>query len=251
MRSHLAWFAVVLGGGLGVAGAFRLLQLAVPAENAREHVRRAAIVFLLCGVGLAILGALYKIHRIAEIDSRLAVELVADRSTALTQVMTIVTESGDVVPTFALSATLALVFYLRTNQIRAWLLPVVVFIQVVLQDGFLHVVHDWTLLEVSPGISIGGSDGIPSGAMSRLLAIFAVAAFMWRPKAPIVAQRLLMVGAVVVLVELITRIYLGRHLLADIAGGLLLGVMLATAFGWLLLIIDAHRPATTGTSAVE
>jgi membrane-associated phospholipid phosphatase len=61
---------------------------------------------------------------------------------------------------------------------------------------------------------------------------------LWRRYDAIGARRLLDLGAVLVFVELVSRLYLGRHLLADIVGGFLLGIVLAVVGGWLLHLVE-------------
>lgn len=249
MLSHFVWFLIVVGGALAVSGSAWLARRATPATGSPVSVRSSATTFAIVAIALLILGAVWRVHAIAKADAHVVDRLVHDRGSTLTKIMSVVTTTGDLVPSMAIAGVIALYFYLRTRRFTAWVLPLVVFVEVLLQAGFLDAFHDPTIAHVMPGITVGGSDGIPSGSMARLMAVFLLAAVLWRAHDAKVARRFSELGMAVVFIELVSRLYLARHFLADIAGGLLLGILLTIFFGWLLFLVEQRRePAVQATT---
>jgi membrane-associated phospholipid phosphatase len=252
--THLWWFVVVLGGALAVVGAVWLAQAGTPPSGSASAPRSSGLVVLGCAAALVVLALLYRVHGIANLDSRIVSKLVPDRNAALNGFITTLTTMGDLVPSYLIAGVLAILIFRRTARWTAWLLPVVVLVQVAIQSAFLNTFNDLTMAQLAPGIVLGGSDGIPSGSMARLLSLFLLAALLWRPTGAIAARRLVDLGAVLVFVELVTRLYLGRHFLADVLAGLLLGIVLTIAFGWLIFLADNRsrpRDEPDGEPAVD
>jgi membrane-associated phospholipid phosphatase len=188
---------------------------------------------------LLLLGLLYRSHAIAKFDGRLPVKLVHDRGAAVTQIMSVATTTGDLIPSFAIAGVFALVFYQRTRLWQAWLLPLDILVQIAIQAAVINTMKDYSVARVWPGITIGGTDGgVPSGSMARLLSVFLLTAILWRPHNARIARRFTEIGLVVVLIELVTRMYLGRHFAGDIVAGLSLGVTLTVAFGWVFTVLQ-------------
>ncbi|HWT32976.1 MAG TPA: phosphatase PAP2 family protein [Microbacterium sp.] len=97
------------------------------------------------------------------------------------------------------------------------------------------------IAEVRPGLALGGAGPIPSGSISRLYVVFVLGAALWTRYSSRTAAGFLLTGQALLLIELTSRLYLGRHFLVDIAGGLLLGVLLLIGGGWLLAGIESAR----------
>lgn len=245
MTTHLLWFVVVLGAGLTVVGSVWIAGASTPPGGSRSGLRTSGTIAVGSALVLVFLALLYRVHAVARADARVVARLVPERKTTLDGLLSIVTTMGDLVPSFIIAGILEILVYRRTTRWTAWLLPLVVLVQVAIQTAFLDTFRDPTIAQIAPGITLGASDGIPSGSMARLLSVFLVAALLWRPVGVTAARRLTDLGAVLVFVELITRVYLARHFLADIVGGLLLGIVLTTAFGWLVYLAD-HRVRSNG-----
>jgi hypothetical protein len=158
---------------------------------------------------------------------------------------------GDLIPSFTIATVLAILLFRRSQSLTAWLLPVVVLAEVTIQSAWLDTFHDFTIAQVFPFITIGGTDGIPSGSMARLLSVFVLAAVLWGPHDARAARRIIDIGAVVIFVELVSRLYLARHLLADIVGGLLLGIVLSIVFGWIAHVVPGRSPNRSPSPAVS
>jgi undecaprenyl-diphosphatase len=196
---------------------------------------------VLFALALIVLSVLLRFHWYAELDSH-AIDLLARvRSAGLVSAFGIVTTMGDVVPCLLIATGLAMVFFRVTGDlVRSLVLPTVVLIQVLVQVALGKIFHDLTLDSIRPDLVIGGVGPIPSGSVSRLFSIFLVASLLWSGYSAITASRLAIVGSLAVLVELVSRLYLGRHFLTDIVGGLLLGILLVVAAAWLLELLPRH-----------
>jgi hypothetical protein len=230
------WFLIVLVSALAVSGAVALAQIAAPGLGSTVRWRTSLAV--LAGAAVGLVG---RVHAIADADARVVVKLVHARSSTLNTVVSVVTTVGDLVPSFALAGVLALLLYRRTGQLTAWVLPVVVLVEVAIQSEFLDIMHDPTMARLAVGATIGRSDGMPSGSVSRLFSLSLIAAILWRRHSSKISRGFIEFGSAVVFIALITRLYLARHLLADIVGGLLLGLILTVAFGWVLCLADTRR----------
>lgn len=77
-----------------------------------------------------------------------------------------------------------------------------------------------------PEVVLGGIGTVPSGSVARLFSVFVLAGLLISATHPRVGRNMITVGGALVLVQAVTRLYLGRHLLGDIVGGALLGVAL-------------------------
>jgi hypothetical protein len=236
MTLSLAWTATILCSVAGVFAATQLVEAIRPAEGAASR-RTAALAALALAVLLAGLAALYRIEAVADADGGAVKVLSGGRGEVLVQVCRVITTMGDAVPSLTLAGVLAL-WLLRVRGTGYWalLLPVVVLVELLLQFAYAHAFDPLTLADVSPATVVDGSGSIPSGSVARLLSLFLVAAMIRRRSANHAdsADWLPTLGGCLVLVELMTRLLLGRHLLADIVGGLLLGSFLALVAGLLI-----------------
>lgn len=243
MTLSLAWTATILCAVAGLFAATRLIETIRPAGGAASR-RTALLAALASAVLLAGLAALYRIEAVADADGRAIKVLSQGRGEVLVQVCRVITTMGDAVPSLTVAGVLAL-WLLRVRGTGYWpmLLPVVVLAELLLQFGYAHLFDPLTLADVSPETVIDGSGSIPSGSVARLFSMFLVAAMIRHRSANPVEPPdwLPTVGSCLVLVELMTRLLLGRHLLADIVGGLLLGSLLALVAG-LLIGLAPVRP---------
>ncbi|MBA3782973.1 MAG: phosphatase PAP2 family protein [Nocardioides sp.] len=244
MTMSISWCVVTLLAVAGVVGALAVAERATGLRGIAS-TRVALIAAAVCLALLLGLGGLYQVRGIAVIDGRAVEKLSTARGDVLVQVFRVLTTMGDAVPCMVIAGSLAIVL-MRLPGIGLWpfALPVLVLVQLLLQFAYDHVFAAFTLTDVMPGLSIDGSGSVPSGSVARFLSIFLVAEMIRRrarPDSP--PSPLPTVGAVLVLVELVTRLYLGRHLLADILGGLLLGVLLVLAAGALLQVTSRRAPS--------
>lgn len=247
MTLSLAWTATILCAVAGVYLATRLVETIQPAAGPGSR-RTALLAAGAAAVLLAGVAALYRVEAVAEVDGHGVKLLSAGRGPVLVEVCRVITTMGDAVPSLTIAGVLAL-WLLRVPGTGYWplLLPVVVFAELLLQFGYAAVFGPLTLADVSPGTVVDGSGSIPSGSVARLLSVFLVAAMIRHRSSYSVQSRdwLPTVGSCLVLVELMTRLLLGRHLLADIVGGLLLGCFLALGAG-LLIGFGSARPVMLG-----
>jgi hypothetical protein len=250
--THLIWFCVIVLGAAGTIAAAHLTLAVVPTPQRLGVTGRSAILTVVgAGVSLLVLGGLWRTHGIAKADGRAVARLAGDRGSTLDSILSVVTTMGDLVPCFVIATVLAVLLYQRLRSWTVIVLPVIVLLQVAIQIAFTKAFKDNTIHDVAPHVVLGGYGAIPSGSVSRLLSIFLIAALLWQRYDPRGARRLVDYSLVLVVVELVTRLYLGRHLLGDIAGGLLLGVCLAVVFGWILHEVDLRWPARNVTRSAR
>lgn len=233
MIASAVWCAVVLGTVIGTSLTIRAFEGALP--EACKSWTSALRCAGLSAVALFVLALLWRVRAIASADGSVVAEMAHQRTATMNVIMSVVTTVGDVVPIFAISAVLALLIHLQgRHRLLAWTLPLLVMVELVVQISFGKVLDDVTIAQVEPGTPLGGFGTIPSGSVARLLSVFLVAAVLWGDHSVRGAQRLTALGGSLVLVQAFSRLYLGRHLIADIAGGLLLGLILAICAAWLL-----------------
>lgn len=238
MWTHTTWFLVVFASCVAVLGACRLAAYADEGDEvgpAQPGWRLRVGIVGGCLVALLALAIGWRVRAIAQVDGDVVANLVADRSAALNDVFTVVTTMGDVVPSFLIASLLAVAYYQQTGRARGFVLQLLVLVQLLIQTSMTSSFNDITLMDLHPSVPLGGSGAIPSGSVSRLLSLVLVAATLWKGHSPRSARVLLSLAPILVVTEIVSRLYLGRHLLVDIAGGLLLGVILTVAFRWLLL----------------
>lgn len=250
---HVAWFAVTTAGSVGIWAAARTAQRWTPQAGRPPVWRAAAVAAAGALVVMLALGGLYNIHAIASGDAHVIDYLSRDRGTSLSGVMYVVTTMGDVVPSFMLAAVFAAVTFHLTRRPVVFILPLVILVQLIVQAIVIHVVSSYRVGEIYPQLPLGGSEGIPSGSMSRLLSLFVLGSVIWAAHSRRVSAVIFNVGLAAITVEFVSRVYLGRHMLADIAGGLLLGIALSVVFGSVIYLVEARLPASrrARTPAVE
>lgn len=233
MSDHLVWCIVMILGALGVLAAFTLLPPALPTSASGRPGRGSIVVLVGALVALAVLAGLWRVHAIARADGSILDVLARHRSATLATIFSYVTTMGDLLPSMTIATAFAIVLYLNRATVAAFILPIIVLVEIGGQTVIQKAAHDQTVATAAHAEIIGGAGSIPSGSMARLLSIFALAVFFWhRLGRRDAAVRLGRIGAVLVFVELVSRLVLTRHLLADIVGGLLFGIALTIVGAW-------------------
>ncbi|WP_375485174.1 hypothetical protein [uncultured Jatrophihabitans sp.] len=254
MATHVLWFAVAFISALAVVETIRLAQATLPRRpGPRISTSRGGLTAVAASVVVFVVLALaYKSHAVAHADARVVKRLVPDRTKTVQDIATVVTTVGDLVPCFVVAGVLSILIFRRSRSWTAWVLPVVVLVQISVQTATVDTFHDHTLAQFTEHVSTAGAgvSAIPSGSVSRLLSLFVLAAALWRPYSETVAARLLDLGGVVVFIELFTRLYLSRHLLGDIVAGLALSIILVAVFGW-IINLDRRTPSTDDVSSAD
>jgi membrane-associated phospholipid phosphatase len=240
MLTHTTWFLVVFASSLAVVGAYRLAAHADGTDGSLDQApvrpgwRLRLGVVGGCVVLLLALALAWRVTAFAEVDADVVARLALGRNDSLNSFFLLITCIGDVVPCFLIASLLAVAYYQRTGRFRGFILQVLILVQLLVQTAMTVTFHDITMTDLYFSVPLGGSGTIPSGSVSRLLSLFLVAATLWHSYSPRFERVLLSLAPLVVMTEIVSRLYLGRHLLADIAAGLLLGVILTVAFRWLL-----------------
>lgn len=233
MAGAVLWCVVVLGMAIGVALTVTAFESALP-ETCASRSRVVRLVALSVA-GLLVLALLWRVEAIASADGSVVARMAQERGSTLTAIMSVVTTMGDVVPSFVISAVLALLIYLQgRHRLLAWVPPLLVLGSLAVQFSLGALFHDVTIAQVQASVPLGGTGTIPSGSVTRLLSVFLVAAVLWGAHNVRGAQRLAALGGSLAVVQALSRLYLGRHLLGDMVGGMLLGLILAICAAWFL-----------------
>jgi membrane-associated phospholipid phosphatase len=227
---------------LSVLGAMRGIERATGISG--EPSRRLGL-WLAGGsiLGLVALGVLYQIRDVADLDGRF-VEMLADaRGEALVAAFRVITTMGDLAPTFTIAAVLAVVL-MRGPEAGYWplMLPALMLLELAVQFGFSEVFPILVMDEVFPDVPIDGSGAIPSGATARLMTLFVVACLIYQRSYPRKGMWISSLGFSLVVVEIATRMLLGRHFVGDIIGGIFLGILLCLFSAALMSL--SRRPTT-------
>lgn len=230
MLSAILWFATITGFSVLTALAIGASRwIATEPQGTRRWARLLGGIVIAC-VTLTAVALLLRIPQFAELDATVVRNMTDDRSAGLVSLFTTVTTMGDVVPCYVIACSLALWYYLTVAKSPLVLiLPLVIIVEIGIQFAMAHAFGDPSLSTVRAGINIGGSGPLPSGSTARLFSVFTIASAMWATTESNVSPRILATGGVLVVVELTSRLYLGRHFVTDIVAGLLLGLLLATA----------------------
>lgn len=243
MLSFIIWFIVLAASVVAVAGA---AHIAEESAMGKRYCAIRSYVAIGCGAAVALAGIslLWRSHAVARLDSRGVSKMADARGQTLQSIMDIATTLGDAIPSLLIAMVLALViFRLRRRSTLVLLIPLAVIAELAIQIGMTKIFHDVTLTQVAPDIVTGKSGTIPSGSVARLLSIFLIAGRLWRPRGDFCPSALVTVGCGLVMLQITTRLYLGRHLIADIAAGILLGVLLERSAALLLELVDRRDSA--------
>lgn len=232
MLNSVVWAAMTYVSLMGV-----LLVVALPGRlpgSRWARPGRLVIVAAACAAGLAALGVLYQVRAVAAADAEVVEELSGARRGPIVEAFRVITTMGDTVPSFTIAAILAV--WLIGQPRSSWfpvLLPGLVLLQLALQFAFPEVFPVYVLTDIKPDLAIDGSGVIPSGSVARLSSLFVTTWLIYQRSFPGGGRWLLTVGGAAVLLEIATRLLLGRHFVADIVGGFLLGGFLISVMALL------------------
>lgn len=173
---------------------------------------------------LLLLAVLLRVGPIARADGSAVRMLSHSRGETLVKIMSILTTLGDSIPSFTIAAVLAVILYRQNaHPVLCWALPVMVLIEVLAQVGIGKVFDDLTISDVTSNVVSGDYGYLPSGSVARLTSIFLIAARLWYSTNRRQSRTIVTFGGALVVLQSVSRLYLGRHLVLDIVGGLLLG----------------------------
>lgn len=226
MGSFTLWtvVTVAIAGGIGIT-----LHLAEStwSGGVLASLRARAIALAGAVLALLVLALLLKAEPVARADGTVIRVLSHSRGATLEKVMTILTTLGDAIPSFIIATMLAVIIYRQGLHRFAWaLLPVVVLAELLVQVGMTNAFGDLTIGDVFASVPSGRPGILPSGSVARLTSIFLVAALLWRARSTAQSRLLVTIGGVLLVLQSVSRLILGRHLLLDILGGLLVGFAL-------------------------
>ena len=226
MFSFTIWCALtlVLVGAIGMT--LRLAE-STWTGGVLASLRSRTVALVVSGVALLALALALKLEPIARADGSIVRVLSHSRGDTLVKIMTILTTLGDAIPSFTIATMLAVIIYRQEHHLFAWaLLPLVVLAELLVQVGMTNTFGDLTIGDIAASIPSGNPGILPSGSVARLSSIFLVAALLWRSHSPLQSRTVVTIGGVLLVLQSVSRLYLGRHLLLDIAGGLLVGFAL-------------------------
>lgn len=241
MLGNLTWWAVVLAGGALIVVATLAPRRLLPGSPRQARASRVILAAVVLVVVLVALCVLVRLRAYDRLDAGVVGELALARSPGLVAIFTVVTTIGDVVPSLLLATVVGIALFARERRLDvALILPVAMAVQLLLQELLGHLAGV-DIAEVRPALALGGAGPIPSGSIARLYVVFVLGAVLWTRHSARTAAGFLLAGQALLLIELTSRLYLGRHFLVDIVGGLLLGVLLLLGGSWLLAGIDSAR----------
>ena len=245
MLGNLTWCAVVVLGGALILVATWAPRRLLPGSPRPARAGMVILTVVILAVVLIALVLLVRLRVYDRLDASVVTTLAAARTPGLVAIFTAVTTVGDVVPSLLAATIVGMALFARSRRVwEALILPIAIVVQLVCQDQLGHLAGV-TVAQVDPGLSVGGAGPIPSGSMSRLFVVFILGAALWQRHSARAAAGFLLTGQALLLIELVSRLYLGRHLLIDIVGGLLFGVLLLLGGTWLLAGIDRARGSST------
>lgn len=237
LTAFFLWSLVLTAAALGVSWTMRLAETGWVGGR-QLHFR--AIIAGASLLALLALAALYKIRAVADLDARVIRALAGSRGETVTLLMTSLTTLGDAIPSFVIAGMLATIIYRQgRHRVLCFALPLMVFAELAIQIGIGKVFDDVTISQLFSQIPLGGAGNIPSGSVARLSSLFLVAACLWHSHDARGSSRLVSLGGALLILQIVSRLYLGRHLMADIAGGLLLGLFLSVV---VTAVVPARRP---------
>ena len=149
-----------------------------------------------------------KILGVASADGDVVRLLGNSRGTTLGSILNVVTTMGDSVPTLTLAAVLSVVLLRqgRLSGTRAGSLPLLVHAKLLVQFSMGKLFGDLTIADVAAGVALGNHGYLPSGSVARLSSIFLATALLWRQDRPHHRRNLVTLGAVLVIVQTVTRL---------------------------------------------
>lgn len=182
---------------------------------------------------LLLIAVVYQARSLAVPDGHVVERIAASPDAPIAHLMTFVTLLGDSVPSLVIASGLAVIIFRQgRHTYMCAILPILVLAELYIQLGMWKVFDDATIGTLHPLVPIGAPGQIPSGSVARLLSIFLVASLLWSAYDVRGARRIATLGGVLTLVQIASRLVLGRHLYADLVAGMALGLfltLLATA----------------------
>lgn len=226
MTSAIAWFAILTATAVAIVSCHdAVLRLGA------SHVRLKGVPLLWCAAVVslsltAVLCVLLRIHAYASLDAKIVDSLARERSDALTTIFKLVTTLGDLVPSLLLAFLVGMGLWLtqRVSRRIVVAIPTVVLIEIALQFLLIRLFRDPTIGQLEPHLSLGAAGAAPSGATARLLILSLFASRIVGASGHIRRGPAVLAPSMV-LIEVTSRLYLGRHFVTDIAAGLSTGVL--------------------------
>lgn len=227
MLGNLCWVIVLIAAGILMCAGARLVESSWT-QGALDPIRIRLVACAACVAILLVLALVYQVKSVARLDGRAVARIVGKHGSTLSEVMSHLTLTGDTVPSLLIATILAIVIERQgIHRVVCWILPLVVLAELVVQLGMWKIFHDTTIAQLHPTLVNGGGGKIPSGSVARLLSMFLIAARLWHSRDPRGSTRIVTLGLALTAMQLVSRLVLARHLLADIAGGIALGLLLA------------------------
>jgi membrane-associated phospholipid phosphatase len=250
MAALTLWTVVILLATVGISMTMAL-GLGSWSGGLLSQIPMRVAVLCAAAVALILLGGLWRVRPIANADATVVEKLANSRGDELVMLMKAFTTIGDAIPSLVIAGMLALLVHQQGHhRILCFALPLLVLVELLFQNGMGSVFHDFTIGRLSPGTPEGGIGTIPSGSVARLSSLFLAAACMWWSTDERGGRRLVGIGSCLLVLQTVSRLYLGRHLVADIVGGLLLGLLLTLVFVSLVQFVgrSPQQQAVTGSS---
>lgn len=238
MGSIAVWFVTTLFLAVGVALTLGLGE-SVWTGGVLSSRRSRGLALLGSAVLLALLATLLLSGPVARADGSVIRALSHSRTGTLDAVMSVLTVVGDSVPSFTIAGGLAVVIYRNgVHPYACWVLPLAVLAELLAQFAVGRVFDDLTIADVAADLTAGHHGSLPSGSVARLFLIFMISARLWHATNPRQSRNIVTIGGVLLVLQSVSRLYLGRHLVLDIVGGLVLGLGLFL----LVSLIIQERP---------
>ena len=202
------------------------------------------LLALICGAALAGLTWLVETGRTQSLDETIRTAVHRYQTTSATEVLSMVTQLGSVLAISLVTLAAFAVLWARGRRGDAWFLAAAMLGAIVLENGMKLILRR-PRPEPFFGLAAPESFSFPSGHTLFSTACYGALALIVATSqgARGIQSGVWLLAGVVVAVIGVSRIYLGFHYPADVAGGLL------TALGWLALLCAIWRrggPPTPG-----
>lgn len=247
MLAVVSFAIVLLVAGTAVCGVVFLAESAWTG-GLLASLRNRLLAAGGCVLFLIVVAAAYESKALASPDGHLVARVSGSRGSALTNLMTYVTLLGDSVPSVLIATVLAVIIHRQGVHLYASaILPVVVVAELCVQLGMWKIFNDVTIRTLHPDVPLSGVGQLPSGSVARLLSIFLVAALLWYSYDARGSARIATLGGVLTLVQIVSRLELGRHLFADILAGIVLGLLLTLAVTFIVRVSPRATASPSGS----
>ncbi len=244
---HLVWFAVILSVGIVSVAAVQVTELI--SRRSQTSVLGPLAIGGVVTVAFLLFGLIWTVEGVATLDSEVIITLAEDRKPVAASIFAIFTTFGDSIPMMTIGAGIAVVLYRRTGAWQSFLVPAVIMCEQILQVSTFSSIPAWTMGELAPQAIDGTTGSYPSGSVARMLSLFCVAALVCDFTGIRGGWTLRSVAAVLLVEQAISRLYLGRHLLADLVGGFLLGIILVAGMAVIMRLTMKKKTASVQQSS--